>query len=1068
MSKICTSIALTKSSNVFKTFLVLASQLLLRLLVFLTLSFGFQVSANENFKFRMTIDLNEFHLNDRLAHLSIETIYRDSKGHMWFGTQDGLSRYNGLSIENFLTNDGKSRLSDNYIVEIMESKSGDILVTHREGVDKFDSQKAAFEPLLSLNRIEDIDIRKSGIDGDGNIWILTRNHGIIKYSGDTATKINRYLEDTSMLTMTVANDEVWAAGENTLYFYNKKIDIFQPVNLRGSDSVSGVRTINLIGEQLVLGGKNKAILYSRSEKPYSEIEATEILNCAGTVNGVFKRRDFYWVTTSSHICIFESGSKELQKIIEKPTPFLIQSGLTDNSNVIWFGTNSGVKQYWGDLSLFNHFKLTDGNIELGGVVTAFAESEHWGLIIGTWNNGIFSQKNMPMENLKNKHVVELHIDALNNLWVGTYASGILRFNRNGLLDLVINKSNNNVLQSDSVSAIKSLDYSSILFTTFGGGLYQYQVESGVLLQIAATGHSSQTISSNYITSFAPMNNGGLLLGLYDGSAESVSLKTDKDYFSDKVNFSRLGIERVMGITKLGRMDTYAISTQDNGVYIVELDASRRQIEKKLFNVRTSPLVSDSVYGSLRGGKDNLLWLSHSKGLSAINLRQGKVVNFKKQDGLQGADFNSGSYFKSTIDEKLYFGGGNGFNQVNIDNYLGEVEASTAKIHVDSVTDIVSQLNLKPTKLSGNNHYLVENGAAIEIRFYIDDYAYPRNQEYYYNWMSDDEMPNNWRKMANGTLSISPLKEGIHRIRIKGRDGYGKNIENELTIVLEVPPVFWKSSLAYFGYSLVFVLLLLIIEYLRKRKETELLVNQKKLELEVKKKTSSLSDAIKSLQAIKDELERESRTDYLTGLYNRRYFKFLTSEKARLFNTLEQREGDTSLASLGLILIDIDYFKKINDELGHDTGDQVLEVVGKVLRAVSSSDVHGFRWGGEEFLVLVEKASQTQLTDLIYKINGLLKIEFSKISKNGNNSITCSFGVGHGTVPVDCEMVPCLNSLFNLADVALYRAKHHGRNSFSYLCRDALLQSGISNFEKISLENAISRGQVEAKVTPFNA
>ncbi|MDH5464634.1 MAG: GGDEF domain-containing protein, partial [Thiovulaceae bacterium] len=150
-------------------------------------------------------------------------------------------------------------------------------------------------------------------------------------------------------------------------------------------------------------------------------------------------------------------------------------------------------------------------------------------------------------------------------------------------------------------------------------------------------------------------------------------------------------------------------------------------------------------------------------------------------------------------------------------------------------------------------------------------------------------------------------------------------------------------------------------------------------------------------------------DQLTGIYNRFFFK---DELVRSL-AAARRYGD----GFGVIILDLDKFKLINDSYGHLAGDVVLKSVSKVIQnRLRNSDVFA-RWGGEEFIVLLPSTDIDEAAELAEDLR--LSIESFEIEKVG--TITCSFGVTHWREG-DNE-----KSLISRADEALYEAKKSGRN-----------------------------------------
>jgi diguanylate cyclase (GGDEF)-like protein len=164
-----------------------------------------------------------------------------------------------------------------------------------------------------------------------------------------------------------------------------------------------------------------------------------------------------------------------------------------------------------------------------------------------------------------------------------------------------------------------------------------------------------------------------------------------------------------------------------------------------------------------------------------------------------------------------------------------------------------------------------------------------------------------------------------------------------------------------------------------------------------------------LESKNKEYEVMASTDSLTGLYNRYKFSELYLST---YISMIQRHNDMSL-----IMLDIDYFKKVNDTYGHNAGDKVLIQISHVLlRTLRNIDII-CRWGGEEFIVILPTAALAQATIIANKLRE--QIQSVKIDTVGH--VTASFGVSQ--VKEGEEMQDAINR----ADQALYRAKSDGRN-----------------------------------------
>lgn len=204
------------------------------------------------------------------------------------------------------------------------------------------------------------------------------------------------------------------------------------------------------------------------------------------------------------------------------------------------------------------------------------------------------------------------------------------------------------------------------------------------------------------------------------------------------------------------------------------------------------------------------------------------------------------------------------------------------------------------------------------------------------------------------------------------------------------------------------LLKIIIEYMAKEEDDRL---QKRLLKEIIE-----SYALNSINLKKalENMTKLSITDALTGIYNRIKFN------EELYSSIEKFREKAEKFSL--IMFDIDHFKKVNDNFGHDVGDKVLiEICKRVKNSIRKKDIFA-RWGGEEFILLVPEEDE-KFTVLLAE---RLRKEIEKKDFEISGKITCSFGVA-SFLQMDDE-----ESITKRVDEALYYSKKNGRNKTTYL------------------------------------
>ena len=163
-----------------------------------------------------------------------------------------------------------------------------------------------------------------------------------------------------------------------------------------------------------------------------------------------------------------------------------------------------------------------------------------------------------------------------------------------------------------------------------------------------------------------------------------------------------------------------------------------------------------------------------------------------------------------------------------------------------------------------------------------------------------------------------------------------------------------------------------------------------------------------------ELSKQAEYDELTDLYNRYAINQLGS---KLIEETKQNNQSYNIA-----ILDIDFFKKVNDVYGHNSGDIILKIIGKILKSYSAKDIISGRWGGEEFVLLAPSTvSYSDFLDTMKKIN--IKVAKSKFKIENDQEIELTVSIGSASIKPDID----LESAVAIADERLYKAKNTGRN-----------------------------------------
>ncbi len=226
---------------------------------------------------------------------------------------------------------------------------------------------------------------------------------------------------------------------------------------------------------------------------------------------------------------------------------------------------------------------------------------------------------------------------------------------------------------------------------------------------------------------------------------------------------------------------------------------------------------------------------------------------------------------------------------------------------------------------------------------------------------------------------------------------------------------WLTEIVGAGGVVLLVWGILWIRY-RDRRENE------RLEQAVAERSAELAH-------LNEELQEASLSDPLTGVRNRRFFRSMieadASQAVRAYRGSELYSRDHR--DLIFFLVDIDHFKEVNDEYGHDAGDRVLVQIAQRLSSLVRESDFLIRWGGEEFLVVCRSADRSDGTLLASRI--LKAINSTEFDLGNERRLARSCSVGWAAFP---WLPPAFSDLpvdevFRLADRGLYLAKQHGRN-----------------------------------------
>lgn len=790
---------------------------------FMTINCELVYSINNDYKFKnVTIE-------EGLSQSSVETIFQDSQGYMWFGTDDGLDRYDGNKFKVFRYDfEDKNSISSNCINYMIESEQY-LWVGTSNGLDKMDKNGKVIVEYKNdpkdKTTISNNNVWSMVEDNSGFIWVGTEK-GLNKYDKNSG-KFTGYFkgdhDDNSLsnnfVTCLCLDKEglLWIGTKEGVNVYNKTTNTFKRYFASATDKSISNNYINTIYEDkkgtiwigTESGGLNKFDKASGSFKVYSESNKHLPSN---SVQVVFE--DSYgnlWVGTKEGLCrynkekdnftVYSNQCYDKHSIVNND----ILSIYEDKSGMLWIGTVNGLSSFYPK-QIFHSYTNDpfDKNSLSYDSIAGIYEDDDKLLWVGTVNKGLnlinretnevklFLNDVNNLKSISNNYIKTITGDGKGNIWIAT-SGGLNKYNKlTGEFKRYIKDANNtNSLVNDEVRFLY-FDSKKQLWIGTRSGLDLFNPDTEEFIHISDVlkkdGVDDYLITSVYEDSKGYIWLGcGINGGIIRVDRKNNSLKIYKNLPGDKSSLSCNGVKALTG------------DSQGNIWIATNYGLNKFNTNTEKFTVYTEKdgLCNNFVYAVLLDKSDNP-WVSTNGGISKLDIKENKFYNFTMADGLPSNEFNGYSYHKSNSGE-MFFGGINGVTNFYPEDFKANSYVPKVVIEDFKIFDKAAVIKDK-IKLKYNENY-------FSLEFFIPDYKNLGKNQYAYmlEGVDKDWVYSNNRNYA----SYTNVKSGKYLFKVKGRNSCGMWSEpTEVTINVKNPP--WRSWWAYIIYAVIIVLLMYII------------------------------------------------------------------------------------------------------------------------------------------------------------------------------------------------------------------------------------------------------------------
>ena len=818
---------------------------------------------------RESFNFKNITIEDGLSQSTVETIYQDSKGYIWIGTNDGLDRYNGYEFKHYKHDKyDKNSIANNYIVDIIEDKNGYIWVSTIGGLSRINPDKDEIKNYYSK---ED-----SGNLSNSNLWqiLCTKDNRLIASTIDglnvydkNKDKFTRILykegELPSQYIYSLEEDlygHIWVGTDNGLVELDKDLNIVKSyhdtigdsdVYNVYDDSKGNIWVCTLDNGLFKINLDDKRVENYKNNNSKISIPSNNVRDIISDSEGKL------WIATDKGLCTFDYEREEFITYNKK----LYQSNsliddeifclLKDSSGLIWIGTYSGISRF-NPNSNFTHFKLDpyEDNSISGNVIHGIYEDDDKTLWIGTNESGvnIINGESIKHLNKENSNIVSDLIEDItgfkNYIFIGTNEglSVLVKNDKTAKNYTITNYTTKDGLPSNKIRSL-FIDSKGYLWIGTNKGLAILDTNNNKIIDITYI-LDEMGVSDKFIRAVYEDSKGNYYIGCFlEGGLIKINPNTKeyKIYKNIENDDSSISNNSIRYINE----DLYGniLVGTSHGINILNLSTDK-------FNHYTEKdgLINNTIYGILVD-KNNGIWMSTNAGISKLSTEDATFKNFTITDGLQSNEFNGRACFKSK-DGNMYFGGINGFNVFNSQ----DIELSTFEPKVIFDNFEINGTNKKDI----SNIKFKSNENNIKINFFTNDYKNTKTTQYYYKL---EGLENEWNMTNSNSLVFVNLGSGDYTLKIKTITQHGV-MSDESSVHFTINPPIWRSNYAICIYLI--LIIISILRYMHKVNTLDRLVNERtnKLRKEMEK-NEQLFKKVLSLEQNKNNyfvnLSHELRT-----------------------------------------------------------------------------------------------------------------------------------------------------------------------------------------------------------------
>lgn len=799
-------------------------------------------------------DIQFQHISQGLSQNTVTSILQDQYGFLWFGTRNGLNRYDGVAMKQY---DRRFRdsisVSHGFVNCIFEDSRGTLWVGTRDGgLNRYHRERDEFlkvqieEDAYGLNSASVTDLYE---DQQGNFWIGTQDNGLIlmdrstfECQGYQHQPFDRFSISSNFVEKIFEdkNGNLWVASryhglnlldESHQRFYRYSHDPTNPSSL-SHDEIRDVLTGGdgniWIGTQdglnLMYYDATNQVRFQRFKHDINDQNSISY-----NVVNILEEDDYgnIWIgTENGGLSIYNPRQQKFDRYYHNPKDLTsvgsnsFWSIYKDHSGIMWLGPlNAGINKYDPKGHKFKHYKVKPylQNTLSHSNVTCFLEDKKGNLWIGTDGGGLnyldratntythYRHHPQDPRSLGSDAVLSLIHDKQGRLWVGTWEGGLNVFHpETGTFERFIHDPHDaKSISSNNIFSMLIDDQNRFWVAASRGALDLFDTEMGTFHHFRERDYPHESIYKVYQDS-----RGNLWLGSELRGLTLFEWNGGEDYAFRHFSFepgSAGGITArgVISIFEDSR-DNLWIGTEGGGLNLFDRAQKKFQAYTK-----ADGLPNDVIYGIVED-QQGYIWLSSNKGVSRFDVKDGTFRNYDHADGLQADEFIRGAHYQTSQGE-LIFGGIQGFNTFFPEEVRDNPHIPQTRLTEFRINNQLIRSTDQDSPLSGHINdveeiVLAHDQSMFSFEYVAISYAQASKNQYQYILEGYDQ---DWQIVGNNRrASYNKVPPGEYLFKVKGSNNDLIWDDLGASIRLIVKPPWWATNWAYAVYTILALGLLL--------------------------------------------------------------------------------------------------------------------------------------------------------------------------------------------------------------------------------------------------------------------